>query len=369
MAAGSRERLVQAFDSNWVAPVGPDLDAFEAEFAAYLGVKHAVALASCTAALHLALRFAGVTDGQPVFVSDLTFVAPANAIRYVGGQPVFIDSERSTWNMDAELLRAAVQRAIERNQQPKAVIAVDIFGQSADMQPIRQVCEEFGMFLIEDAAEALGATYHGQPAGTLGDIGCFSFNGNKMLTTSSGGMLVTNDAQCAAKVRHWATQARDPAVHYEHSELGHNYRMSNLLAAVGRGQLEVLNEHVSTRRKIHRAYREALEDLKGIEFIPNKRDESSCWLTCVLIDEAVLGVSREEIRLELEQQNIESRPCWKPMHLQPCFADAPMIGGAVAEQIFQQGLCLPSGSGMNDHDVSRVVSIIRAMVSGVAINV
>ncbi len=364
MAAEARANLLRAFDSNWVAPVGPDLDAFEREFAEYVGSQYAVAVSSGTAALHLALRLAGVGPGDFVPVSTLTFVAPANAIRYTGATPIFVDSEWESWNMDPAKLRQTLEFLRQTHRTAKAVVAVDAFGQCADYAPIRQVCEEYDVTLIEDAAESLGATYGDRNAGSLGDIGCFSFNGNKMITTSGGGMLVTDQQNWAEKARFWSTQARDPAPHYEHSETGHNYRLSNLLAAVGRGQLKALKSRVKRRREIYAWYREHLGGLPGLQFIPEAAfGQSSCWLTCVLIDPELFGVTNEQVRLALEDQNIESRPCWKPMHWQPLFADCEATGGKVSEKIFERGLCLPSGSQMTPHDLQRVAQVIRSMAS------
>ncbi|WP_436715429.1 aminotransferase class I/II-fold pyridoxal phosphate-dependent enzyme [Roseiconus lacunae] len=364
MAAEARANLLRAFDSNWVAPVGPDLDAFEREFAESVGSQYAVAVSSGTAALHLALRLAGVGPGDFVPVSTLTFVAPANAIRYTGATPIFVDSEWESWNMDPAKLRQTLEFLRQTHRTAKAVVAVDAFGQCADYAPIRQVCEEYDVTLIEDAAESLGATYGDRNAGSLGDIGCFSFNGNKMITTSGGGMLVTDQQNWAEKARFWSTQARDPAPHYEHSETGHNYRLSNLLAAVGRGQLKALKSRVKRRREIYAWYREHLGGLPGLQFIPEAAfGQSSCWLTCVLIDPELFGVTNEQVRLALEDQNIESRPCWKPMHWQPLFADCEATGGKVSEKIFERGLCLPSGSQMTPHDLQRVAQVIHSMAS------
>lgn len=360
MAPESRERLLSAFDSNWIAPVGPDLDAFEVEFADYVGAKYAVAVSSGTAAIHLALRVAGVIQNDVVPVSTLTFVAPANAVCYLGGKPIFIDSEQQTWNMDPGLLRAAVEDLAAVGQTPKAIIVVDVFGQCADFTPIREICEEHKVVLIEDAAESLGASYDGHNAGTLGDIGCFSFNGNKMITTSGGGMLVTNERAWADKARYWSTQARDSAAHYEHSQLGYNYRMSNLLAAIGRGQMQALRDRVRRRKEIFSWYRDRLTRLPGIELMPESpKGDSSCWLSCILVDENRFGASREDIRIALQSQNIESRPCWKPMHLQPSFAATKCYGGEYAEHIFHHGLCLPSGSCLLDSQLERIARIIE----------
>lgn len=359
MSIDARNLLIDAFDSNWIAPVGPDLTSFENEFAEYVGSKYAVAVSSGTAAVHLALRVLGIDQTDHVPVSSLTFVAPVNAIRYQGAQPVMIDSDWKTWNMCPKLLDTAIKELSACGNTPKAIVVVDALGQCADFRPIREICSEYGIVIVEDAAEALGATYYGDNAGRLGDIGCFSFNGNKMITTSSGGMLVTDRKEWADEVRHLATQARDDAPHYEHSEVGYNYRMSNLLAAVGRGQLRVLEQRVSRRREIFRWYRDQLSGLPGIEMIPEfPTGESSCWLTCVIIDPEEFGCSREEVRVELAQEKIESRPCWKPMHMQPLFETAARYGGDVSSAIFERGLCLPSGSSMSSLDLQRVLETI-----------
>jgi pyridoxal phosphate-dependent aminotransferase EpsN len=359
MSEQERLFLQDAFDSNWIAPLGPHVDAFEAEFAAKLGIEHAVALSSGTAALHLALLMLGVGPGSEVLTSSLTFAATANAIRYVGAEPVFLDSERATWNLDPQLLADELAAAAARNRLPAAVVAVDIYGQCADYAPILEICQRYGVPLIEDAAEALGASYQDRPAGTLGMMGCFSFNGNKIITTSGGGMLVCHEEKWAKRARFLSTQARDPAPHYEHSNIGYNYRMSNLLAAVGRGQLRVLEQRVEQRRANYGFYHEALQGRPGIEFMPeHPRGRCTRWLTCMLVDPQAFGASREEIRLALEKENIESRPVWKPMHLQPVFAPCRCRGGAVAADFFQRGLCLPSSSNLAAEDRQRVVDTI-----------
>ncbi|MEO1525480.1 MAG: aminotransferase class I/II-fold pyridoxal phosphate-dependent enzyme [Planctomycetota bacterium] len=360
MAPESREFLTQAFDSNWIAPVGPDLTAFEKEFAEYVGVRHAIAVSSGTAALHLALRLVGIQAGDSVPISTMTFVAPANAIRYLGAEPVFIDSDARDWNMSADRLQQALEYLSSHGKSPKAVVIVDVLGQCANYEALQEVCKDFGVMVVEDAAEALGATLQKQNAGTFGEIGCFSFNGNKMITTSGGGMLVTDHEDWAEKARYWATQAREPEPHYEHVELGYNYRMSNLLAAIGRGQLRVLDERVSARRRVFDWYKQRLERLPGITFMPCPPEgESSCWLTSVLVDQTRFGATREEIRLALEGENIESRPCWKPMHLQPLYAENERFGGEVAEMIFENGLCLPSGSDLTNDQLERIASVIE----------
>jgi dTDP-4-amino-4,6-dideoxygalactose transaminase len=355
------ERVREAFAENWIAPVGPHLDAFELEMSEALGGGvHAAALCSGTAALHLALLLSGVMPGDEVICSTFTFVAPANAIRYIGAQPLFIDSDTTTWNLDAALLAKALKERALKGALPKAVVVVHLYGQSADLEPIAQVCRDHGVILIEDAAEALGSTYLEQPLGTVGDFGIFSFNGNKIITTSAGGMLVSKDATAIDRAKFLASQARDPASHYEHSEVGFNYRMSNVLAGIGRAQLASLAEKVAKRRSLYLRYREALGDLPGIGFIPETgKDAPNRWLTCITIDPAKAGTDAETLRLALEARNIESRPLWKPMHLQPLFADAECYGGTISENLFRTGLCLPSGSSLACDEFDRVVASLR----------
>ena len=348
--------LQRAFEGGWIAPLGPEVDAFEEELATVTGRGHGVALASGTAALHLALLLNQVGPGDRVLVSTLTFSATANAVRYVGAEPVFIDSDTETWNMDPELL----ERALGEGDYA-ACLPVDIYGQCANYHAIAPLCESHGVPLIEDAAEALGASHHGNPAGSFGAVAALSFNGNKIITTSGGGALVTDDAGWAERARFLATQARDPAPHYEHSEIGYNYRMSNLLAALGRSQLSDLERRVEARRSHNAAYREALAGLPGVEFMPEADGSfSTFWLTCLTIDPAVAGLGREEVRIHLETLDIEARPAWKPMHLQPVFASSTSYGGAVAGRLFDQGLCLPSGSSLSDEDRGRVIDGVRA---------
>ncbi len=360
MSERERALLLDAFDSNWVAPLGPHVDAFEREFAEQIGVRHAVALSSGTAAIHIALQLLEVQAGDEVITSSLTFAATANAITYLRAVPVFVDSEPQSWNMDPQLLAEAVDAGAARGRRPKAVVVVDIYGQCADYAALGDVCRAADVPLVEDAAEALGAQYQGRPAGTFGVFGCFSFNGNKIITTSGGGMLVTADEQAARRARFLATQARDPAPHYEHSQIGYNYRMSNLLAAVGRGQLSVLESRVARRRENFEFYRQALGQLPGISFMPEPAScRSTRWLTCIVVDPARFGATREDIRLALEAENIEARPVWKPMHLQPVFRDCRCYGGAVSAHLFDNGLCLPSGSSLSATDRARVVDVIR----------
>jgi dTDP-4-amino-4,6-dideoxygalactose transaminase len=418
----------EAFETNWIAPLGPHVDAFEREFCEALqgadqgpgtrdqptqtnsselpnhdsqktnhGVSaaiHAAALSSGTAALHLALKLVGLQRGEEVFCSSLTFSASANPIVYEGGRPVFLDSERASWNLDPAVLAEALADRAKRGKLPRAVIVVHLYGQCANLEPIAASCEQHGVALIEDAAEALGAVYYpaqssqqeaaesaetkvgrivppsvssatscsksGIAPGTVGRLGIFSFNGNKIITTSGGGMLVSREEALIAKARFWATQSRDPAPHYQHSEIGYNYRMSNVLAGIGRGQLRVLADRVNARRANCAFYQRAFADLPGIEFMPEAPwNRCTRWLTCILVDPAAFGVSREDIRLALEKENIEARPVWKPMHLQPVFQECPKFGGAVAEDLFDRGLCLPSGSNLTEGDLQRVVEVVR----------
>lgn len=350
----------QVFDSNWIAPLGPMVDAFEAEFAAMVGAPHALALSSGTAALHLALQLVGVNSSDEVLVSTLTFAASANAVVYLGGRPTFVDSDLVSWNMDPALLAETLHRRRREGRLPKAVVLVHLYGQSADIDPILAACQEHGVPLIEDAAEALGATYKGRAPGVFGQAGVYSFNGNKIITTSGGGMLVSPDKDMIDHARKLAQQARDPAPHYEHSEIGYNYRLSNVLAGIGRGQLEVLDERVRRKREIFETYRQKLGDLPGITFMPEAPwGRCTRWLTCILVDPEQFGATREHIRLALEEENIESRPLWKPMHLQPVFRNCEVVGGVVAEALFRNGLCLPSGTAMSEDDLARVVAVVR----------
>jgi pyridoxal phosphate-dependent aminotransferase EpsN len=311
--------------------------------------------------LHLALRYAGVGAGDEVFCSTFTFVASANVILYQGARPVFVDSDYAGWNMDVGLLAANLARRAEDGRLPKALILVHLYGQPADIGPVAELCEQYGIFLLEDAAEALGALYRGRVPGSFGRAGVFSFNGNKIITTSGGGMVVSDDRELIDKIRFWATQARDREVYYQHSELGFNYRMSNVLAAIGRGQLEMLEERVARKRAIFARYRETLGDLPGVEFMPEAEyGRATHWLTCLTIDPEEAGIGRDFVIAELEKQNIESRPTWKPMHLQPLFQGCEIIGGAVSEALFANGLCLPSGTGMSDTDQERVITAFRS---------
>jgi pyridoxal phosphate-dependent aminotransferase EpsN len=358
---GDRELILikEAFDTNWIAPVGPHISAFEREFCQIIDYPHAAAVSSGTAALHLALRLIGVQTGDEVVCSTFTFVASANPITYLGGKPIFIDSDRTSWNMNPALLAEFLAERAKKGKLPKAVILVHLYGQSADIEPILQICDRYELPLIEDAAEALGATYKNTSPGTWGKMGIFSFNGNKIITTSGGGMLVSSDGKLVHQARFLATQARDSEPYYQHSQIGYNYRLSNVSAAIGRGQLEVLSQRVAARRQNFEIYRQALGDLPGIEFMPEADyGKSTRWLTCLTIDPEKFGVDREEIRLQLAAKQIETRPVWKPLHLQPIFTDCEYIGSEVSEKLFEQGLCLPSGSNLEVSDLERVINEI-----------
>jgi len=363
MTALERDHLLGAFNENWVAPVGPDLAAFEQEFAAAHGVSHAVALTSGTAGLHLALLVMGVTPGDVVIVPSFTFAATANAVVYVGAEPWFVDAEEATWNADPALVAEALDAARDEGRRVGAVITVDLYGQCADHDPIRAACERHGVPLIEDAAEAVGATWRGASAGSFGDIGIFSFNGNKLMTTGGGGMAVSNDQALIERIRHLSTQAREPVLHYEHTEIGFNYRLSNVLAAIGRGQVQRLPAMLARTREIREAYVAALGDLPGVQFNPlDDRGEPNNWLTLVVLSDAARCTPLELIAA-LEAANAEARPAWKPMHLQPVFASERMFGGAVADDAFARGVCLPSGSSMGDRDLKRVIDAARGALS------
>jgi len=350
----------EAFRLNWVSTVGPNIDAFEAAFSQRIGL-HSVCLDSGTAAIHLGLRLLGVGPDDEVFCPTLTFVASANPIRYLGAEPIFLDSERRTWNLDPDLLRRALRKKAATNRLPKALVLVDLYGQCAEMDPILETAAEFGVPVLEDAAEALGATYKRRAAGTFGRIAAFSFNGNKIITTSGGGMLVSADKALADKARFWATQARDPGIAYEHSEMGYNYRMSNVLAGIGIGQLEVLDLRVEQRRAIAARYAAGFADVPGIEPMPEAPDAfSTKWLSCFLIREAEFGVSRDELMRALNEAGIESRPVWKPMHLQPLFAGCECFGGDIARDLFERGICLPSSSSLPVEDQDYVIERVKA---------
>lgn len=365
MGSSELEFVEEAFRTNWIAPLGPNVDAFESEVAELVGIKHAAALSSGTAAIHLALRLLGVTRGDRVFCSTLTFAASANPIAYEGAEPVFIDSDRCSWNMSPEALEKALDVASAAGKLPKAVIVVNLYGQSADMDRLLEICNRHGVPMIEDAAESLGANYKGKASGTFGKLGVYSFNGNKIITTSGGGMLISDDPDLIAQARFLATQARDPAPHYQHSVIGYNYRMSNILAGVGRGQLKVLADRVEARRSIFEAYRQAFADMPEIEWMPEPDwSYSTHWLTTCTINPR-LGVTSEQLIQRLAGELIEARPLWKPMHLQPVFAQCEYFSHgeeSVSDELFAQGVCLPSGSNMTTSQVDRIVSTIRKIV-------
>ena len=348
----------EAFDTNWVAPLGPNVNEFEKELAAKVGSKHAAAMTSGTGAIHLALKAAGVREGDIVFCPTLTFSATANPIIYQNATPVFIDSDYETWNMDPKALEAAFEKYGDK---VKAVLVVHLYGLSADMDKIMGICNKYGVTVIEDAAESLGGYYKGKHTGSIGKFGVFSFNGNKIITTSGGGMLVSNDEEKIKKVRFWSTQSRDTARHYQHSELGYNYRMSNISAGIGRGQLKVLDQRVAKKKYIFEFYKRELGDLEGIDFMPvNEWDEPNYWLSCITLNGHLRPI---DIIESLEKENIESRPIWKPMHMQPFFAKYDYIGSDVSESLFENGVCLPSDTKMTDEDLNRTCGIIKGLWS------
>lgn len=366
---GDREKVyvMDAFESNWIAPLGPNVDAFEKEFAEYVGSKGAVALSSGTAGIHLGLRLLGVGNNDRVFCSTLTFVASANPIIYQGAIPVFIDSEPDSWNMSPNALLRAFIEAEKKGELPKAVIIVHLYGQSADMEKLMSICDFFNVPVIEDAAESLGATCMNRKSGTVGKIGIFSFNGNKIITTSGGGMLVTEDEEMLKKAKFWATQARDPFMYYQHSEVGYNYRMSNVLAGIGRGQLLDIAEKISTRREIFRKYYDSLSDIAGITFMPEAiYGISTRWLTTLTVNKSVTGATVSQLINELENENVEARQVWKPMHLQPLFKDYEYFSHeferSVSDELFNEGICLPSGSSLSDEEQDRVITCIQKIL-------
>ena len=355
-----REALLAAFDSGWIAPAGPEIAGFESDMSEFIGWEGAVAVSSGTSALHLALLNAGIERGDVVLASTFTFVATVNAIAYCGAEPVLIDASKDTWNLSPELLRAAVERSLKIGKRPKAVVMVDLYGQCADADAIRSICHEYEIVLIEDAAEAVGSTYKGRPAGTLGDIGVFSFNGNKIITTSGGGMVVTPDLGTAQQLRYLATQARQPVAHYEHTEIGFNYRMSNLLAALGRVQLRRLPQMIERRRAINEQYRNGLSSHE-VEFMPVPEwSKWNGWLTCVLFES---GSMRDRVMATLANSEIESRPLWKPMHRQPVYSNAEAEIDGTSEALFDRGLCLPSSSVLSVDEVDEVISHIRSAIT------
>ncbi|MCE9556549.1 MAG: aminotransferase class I/II-fold pyridoxal phosphate-dependent enzyme [Planctomycetes bacterium] len=364
LSGQEQANLAEVLASNWVAPAGPQLDQLEKALAARLLMKHAAAVSSGTAALHLALRHLNLAPGDEVICSTLTFCASANPIVYEGATPVFIDSDRSTWNMDPNLLEEELRACASRHKLPRAIVVVDIFGQSADLDAINAIAAKYAIPVIEDAAEALGATYKGRPAGSAAWASIVSFNGNKIITAGGGGAIVSNDEQLIERSRFFATQARDPAPHYEHSSVGYNYRMSNVLAAIGLAQLDVLDDRVASRRRNFEFYQQHLGELPGVSFMPEARyGMCNRWLTVMQVDPSQFGATHEAIRLRLEQQNIESRPVWKPLHLQPVFSHCRCRGGHIAESLFASGLCLPSGSALTECELTKVCEIVESVQS------
>lgn len=358
MGGGEQKYVQEAFDTNWVAPLGPNVSGFEQDLEKYLGQGvHVAALSAGTAALHLGLILLGVQAGDEVICQSMTFSASANPIMYLGARPVFVDSEPDTWNMCPLALEEALIDRIAKGQKPKAIIAVHLYGMPFKADEIKAVAQKYDIPILEDAAEALGSTYKGQKCGTLGDIGVLSFNGNKIITTSGGGALVTRHKETKDRAVYLSTQARDNAPHYQHSQVGYNYRMSNICAGIGRGQMEVLDEHIGLRRKMHHFYVELFREFPGVRVFsePSGDYASNHWLSCV-----VLGSyeEREQLRLAMEKENIETRPLWKPMHLQPVFEGYPYYGGRVAQELFERGLCLPSGSNLTDEDRERIREVV-----------
>ena len=364
MGGEEQSFIKEAFDTNWVVPLGPNVNGFEQDLKHYhaLEKQEVVALSAGTAALHLGLVMLGVERDDEVICQSFTFSASANPITYQGAKPVFIDSEPDTWNIDPSLLREAIEDRIQKTgRKPKAIIPVHLYGMPAKMDEITAIAQEYEIPILEDAAEAIGSEYKGKKCGTLGAYGALSFNGNKMITTSGGGALICPDREAADRVTFYATQAREQAPHYQHEKIGYNYRLSNICAGIGRGQMQVLDEHIARRRAIHALYSQGLESIPGIEVQqnPSTHFNSNFWLTTILIDPKQTGFDREQLRLRLEEENIESRPLWKPMHLQPVFASCPYYGGSVAERLFERGLCLPSGSGLSDNEISCVIEVIK----------
>ena len=360
---GTEQKFIQeAFDANWVAPLGPNVNGLEQDLESYLGNQsHVGALSSGTAAIHLGLILLGVQPGDEVICQSMTFSASANPILYLGATPIFIDSEEQTWNISPVALELAIQDRIQKGKKPKVIITVHLYGVPYQIEAVRAVADKYGIPILEDSAEALGSSYKGQKCGTFGDIGVLSFNGNKIITTSGGGAIVTKTAAQKEKAVFYATQSRDNAPHYQHSHIGYNYRMSNICAGIGRGQMEVLEDHVNLRRKMHDFYQAYFADKKGVTVFrePNSDYYSNHWLTSITINPTIAGKSREDLRLFLEQHHIESRPLWKPMHLQPVFEQNPYYGGTVSETLFNDGLCLPSGSNLTDAERNRITELVR----------
>ena len=364
MSGAEQKYIQEAFDENWIAPLGPNVNGFEADIVDQTQCGHAAALSSGSAAIHLALILADVKEGDEVLVSSFTFSASVNPIVYCGAKPVFVDSENDTWNMNPELLDEVLTKKIEAGRKPKAVVVVHLYGMPAKMDEITAVCNKHAVILIEDAAEALGSTYNGQHLGTFGLFGIYSFNGNKILTTSGGGMLVSKDAELIAQSRFLATQARDNAPYYLHSKIGYNYRLSNVLAGIGRGQMEVLHERVETRRAVNQFYHKLLDGVDGIEFLsePDDRFYSNYWLTTITVDQEKAGFSKDDIIDVLAEDNIEARMLWNPMHNQPVFKEYEAYVNGVSDKLFQTGVCLPSGSNMTDDDFARIEAALNKLI-------
>lgn len=368
MSGNEQKYINEAFETNWIAPLGPNVNAFEEELATYAGTKGAAALSSGTAAIHLALDLLGVGRGDIVFCSSLTFIASANPIIYLGAEPVFIDSEPETWNMSPVALENAFKDAEAEGKLPKAVVVVNLYGQSAKMDELIEVCDRYGVPVVEDAAESLGSTYKGKKSGTFGKFGVYSFNGNKIITTSGGGMLVSNDTEKLERARFLATQARDQAKHYQHSMIGYNYRMSNILAGVGRAQLEVLDQRVEAKRAVFERYVEGLGDIEGLEFMPElEGTKSNRWLSVITINPEIIKVVPYDLIDTLEAENIEARPVWKPLHMQPVFKGRKFFahaeGDVVSERLFTTGVCLPSGTAMKVEEQLKVIRLLRVIVN------
>jgi len=366
MGGNEQKYIQEAFDSNWIAPMGPNLTIFEQNLETYLGVGHVAVLNSGTAAIHLGLIILGVKSGDEVLCQSMTFSASANPILYLGAIPIFIDSEPETWNLCPVALETAIIDRIAKGKKPKAIIAVNLYGTPYKIEEIRLISDQYSIPILEDSAEALGSCYKGQKCGTFGDVSVLSFNGSKVITTSGGGAIVTNSIALKERAIFLATQAREDAPHYQHSEVGYNYRMSNVCAAIGRGQMEVLDEHILLRREMHEFYLDVFKNIVGVTVftVPNDNLFSNYWLSTVLLDPIkTFGITRENLRLVLAEANIESRPLWKPMHLQPIFSDYPYYGSAVAETLFTNGLCLPSGSNLKEEDRSRIKSVILNLFS------
>jgi dTDP-4-amino-4,6-dideoxygalactose transaminase len=353
--------IKEAFDTNWIAPLGPHVNGFEDDLEEFTGAEYAAALSSGTAALHLALIMLGVQAGDEVICQSFTFSATANPIIYQGATPVFVDSEMQTWNMSPELLEQAIQDRIKKGKKPKAIIPVHLYGMPANMERIMAIASRYEIAVVEDAAESLGSTISGNSTGTFGLMGTLSFNGNKIITTSGGGALISNNQKLIEKAKFLATQARDSAPHYQHSEIGYNYRMSNVSAGIGRGQMKVIQNRIEQRRKIYDTYAQNLSEIQSIKFLPEPPGYfSNRWLTTILIDpEKNNGIDREIIRISLEKENIESRPLWKPMHLQPIFENSPSFINGVSEKLFKNGLCLPSGSNLTTDEIQRVIKHVK----------